>query len=254
VFLTSVTTVAKGLVQLGKVPAGRLDYYVHGRYIDAVVLLLAALGLPELLDRERRAAATRVLLAAVGIIVVTGLVTVLTIPAGLTGFLGPAIAGVYELPFVSAFSIARWSIVAGLAILLVALATRVRRRLSVAVVGALLVLMCWSASARAIQDHHDFARFALFRHVPAAADGRDKVVVAADALQQRRYRLGSFSQEYVLTAKGWEFEFADASSGALVDLDDPRAGVLVLLRHEPVDLSKWKRAGSWGEVDVWVRV
>jgi hypothetical protein len=122
-----------------------------------------------------------------------------------------------------------------------------------AIVALLFVLLCWSASARAIQDHHDFARFALFRHVPSPAGERDRVVVAADALVQRRFRLGSFSQEYVLTAKGWTFEFPTARSDQLKDLDDPETGVLVLLRGEPVDLTRWRHAGTWSEVDVWVR-
>jgi len=253
IVLTSVTTVAKGLVQLGRVPAGRLDYYVHGRYIDAVIALLAALGLAEVLDPARRRWAGLVLLGAVGALVVTAAVTIAAIPGNLTGYLGPAIGGVYELPFVSAFSLVRWSIIAGIGMLLIVLATRLRRPLGMAIVALLFVLLCWSASARAIQDHHDFARFALFRHVPSPAGERDRVVVAADALVQRRFRLGSFSQEYVLTAKGWTFEFPTARSDQLKDLDDPETGVLVLLRGEPVDLTRWRHAGTWSEVDVWVR-
>jgi hypothetical protein len=251
VALTSITTMTTGVIQRGDRPRGRLDYFVHGRYLDGVVVVLAAIGLAQLMSPDSRTHFVRRFALVVGAMFALGAVVVRMVPTGIHGFLGPSIAGVYALPVVHGFNVVGWSAVSAIGFATLLLATRTRPALSLALCGVLFATVSWSAAARAVQDHR-WARKALYEEVSYPVGQRDTVVVAADAAQQPRYRLASFAQEFVLTARGWDFEFSPLESDQLPSAVGPAAGVMVLARDQAVDESAWRLAGQWDHVRVWV--
>ncbi len=252
VVVVSVATVAKGVVQRDDRPVGRLDYFVHGRYIDAVVVVLSVLGLGQLLAATDRSRIRRRAMRVLAVMWALAAVVQITLPQAISGFLGPAIAGVYSLPFVSGFDIVRWTAVATVGLLLITVAARSRAVLLVTVVGVLLAGAC-GASAKAVGDHGRWARSGLYAGVPPAAGARTTVAIASDVAANRRYGLASFTQMYVLTNLGWRFELSPLPSVLLPVVAGPDVGVLVLARNQPVDEARWQSTGHQGVARVWVR-
>jgi hypothetical protein len=249
----SVAIVANGIIQRGGRPIGRLDYYVHGRYVDGVVLILAAVGLAHLLSADGR----RRLIPAGALIVAAFLaltaVVLWQLPSGIHGFLGPSIAGVYFFPFVHGFVIVIWTLVAAGAFAAIVALTRLRSARSVVLITALLAAASFGASANAIRDHQQWARRPLYALVPPPSAGRDTVLVAADVAEEHSYRLYAFIQAYVLTGRGWRFELSNLDSASLSAAPGPRTGVIVVLRSQPVRAPAWGMAGEEAEAAVWFR-
>jgi hypothetical protein len=253
VVAASVAIVANGIIQRRGRPLGRLDYYFHGRYVDGVVLVLAAIGLSCLLTEDGRRLAPRLALLVAGSFAVLTAFVVGQLPARVHGFFGPSIAGVYFVPFVHGLHLLFWSVLAMAIFAAIVVLTRVRSAVSLAVIAALLGFASWGAASNAVRDHGYWARLPLYAAVPAPSAARDRVVIAADVAARRSYGLYAFTQAYALTGKGWTVEFSSLDSAALAADPGRRTGVIVVLRSQPVRDPDWGVAGQEVGASVWFR-
>jgi hypothetical protein len=254
-FATSVATIASGIyrpVAMGRPVRG--DYFIHGRYIECIVVVLAGLGVGSMLsERPRRALRREGLLVGVSMAVLAFAVWA-SIPDKRNATFDPAIAGVAYFPWTSEeFDIMRWTLVAlvGTAVLFVA--SRLPSAWPVVILIALFGVGALWASDGASYEHERWLMQPLHADVPLPSADHDAVVVASDIARAGAYRLASLVQEYTLATRGWRFEFTPYSSGELHALDPPQAGVLVLVKEQPVNGSEWRLAGELGPTRVWVR-
>jgi hypothetical protein len=146
-----------------------------------------------------------------------------------------------------------WSIVSGVAFIAVVGASRLPSRWSVLALAVLFGGASIGASSMAMELHDRWVMEVQDVVVPAPSPGRDVVVVAEDVERADAYQYGSMVQEYVLTADGWSFDFTPLPSAELQQRSPEAAGVMVLVRDQPVDEDLWRLAGEIREAPVWVR-
>ena len=255
VFATSAATLASGTHEaLARGEPVRVDYLAYGRYIDPVVMVLAALGVATLFALGDAGAVRRSVAAVVTTFaVLTGLVWVMLPDDRIPPF-EPNIAGVIYLPLTgNDFDVVMWSIVSGVAFMAVVGASRLPGRWSVLALAGLFGAASIGASSMAMEVHDRWVTEVQDVVVPAPRPGHDVVVVARDAERADAYQYGSMVQEYVLTADGWSFDFTPVPSAELQQRSPEVAGAMVLVREQPVDEHVWRLAGEIREARVWVR-
>jgi hypothetical protein len=255
VFVTSAATLASGTYErLPEAEPVRVDYLAYGRYIDPVVMVLAALGAAAVFSRRDPSGVRRSVAAVlVGLSALAGLVWVM-LPDDRRPPFEPNIAGVVYLPLAGTdFDVVRWSIVSVAAFLGVVGASRLPGRWSVLALTVLFGVASMSASSMAVEVHDRWVTEVLPVDVSTPSPGRDVVVVAEDVERADAYQYASMVQEYVLTARGWSFDFTGLSSAELEQRSPDAAGVMVLAREQSVDEDRWRLAGEIREARVWVR-
>jgi hypothetical protein len=255
VFTTSAATLASGTYEtVARGEPVRADYLVYGRYIDPVVMVLAALGVAALFARRDSGAVKRSVGAVLATYAALAGVVWLMLPDDRLPPFEPNIAGVIYLPLAGTdFDVVMWSIVSALAFIAVVGVSRLPGRWSVVLLAVLYGGASIGASSMAMEVHDRWVRELGQVDVPAPRPGRDVVVVAEDVEQARAYQYASMVQEYVLTAQGWTFDFTSLSSAELQERSPEAAGVMVLLGDRPVDEVRWRLAGQIREARVWVR-
>jgi hypothetical protein len=255
VFTTSAATLASGIQEkLARGEPVRADYLVYGRYIDPVVMVLAALGVAALFaNRDAGARRRSVVTVLATFATLAGLVWVMLPDDRLPPF-EPNIAGVIYLPLtLTDFDIVMWSIVTGLAFVAVVGVSQLPGRWSVLALAVLFGGASIGASSMAMEIHDRWVKELRHVDVPTPGPGRDVVVVAEDVARARAYQFASMVQEYVLTAQGWNIDFTPLSSAELQQYNPETAGLMVLLREQPVDQERWRPVGQIREAQVWVR-
>jgi hypothetical protein len=254
VFVTSAATLASGTYErLSEAEPVRVDYLAYGRYIDPVVMMLAALGAAALFARRDTSGVRRSVAAVlVGLSALAGLVWVM-LPDDRRPPFEPNIAGVVYLTAGTDFDVVRWSILSAAAFLAVVGASRLPGRWSVLALAVLFGAASIGASSMVVEVHDRWVREVLSVDVSTPGPGRDVVVVAEDVERADAYQYASMVQEYVLTARGWSFDFTGLSSAELEQRSPEAAGVMVLEREQQVDEDRWRLAGEIREARVWVR-
>jgi hypothetical protein len=255
VFTTSAATLASGTYQ--NLPQGELvraDYLAYGRYIDPVVMVLAALGVASLFARRDPAAVGRSVAAVLASLAALAGLVWLMLPDDRLPPFEPNIAGVVYLPLAGTdFDVVRWSLVSAGAFMAVVGASRLPGRWPVLGLAALFGAASLGASSMAVEVHDRWVTEVLPVDVSTPGLGRDVIVVAQDVERARAYQYASMVQTYVLTADGWSFDFTGLSSAELQRRTPAAAGVMVLAREQPVDEDRWRLAGEIREAAVWVR-
>jgi hypothetical protein len=232
----------------------RYDHLVYGRYLEPVTLVLAALGLAELLRTRSSSSLVRVALVGAAVTVALGGVVRWSrqrwdlLPA-----LDATIPGVAVLPFDRpGLDVLRWTAMSVL-LMTVLVAARTVSRTALAVVVVVLLLAGSLATATMARDiHRQWDSSVLYADFPDPSPQARRAVVAADVATAPGYQFPVFGQQYVLNAQGWDFEFSELDSAALVE-DLPRdAGLLALEWDVEPPGEGWVRAAAVGPVQIWL--
>jgi hypothetical protein len=232
----------------------RYDHLVYGRYLEPVTLVLAALGLTELLRPRSGSSLVRLGLAGVAVTVaLAGVVRWSRERWDLLPALDATIPGVAVLPFDRpGLDVLRWT---AMSVLLTAVlvAARAVNRTALAVVAMALLLagtLATSVMARGI--HRQWDSSVLYADFPDAPPQAPRAVVAADVATAPGYQYPVFGQQYVLNAQGWDFEFSELDSAALVEDLPEDVGLLALEWDAEPPGEGWVRAAAVGPVQIWL--
>ena len=205
VFTTSAATLASGIHEkLARGEPVRADYLVYGRYIDPVVMVLAALGVAALFANRDAGARRRSVVTVLATFAACGPRGVMLPDDRLPPY-EPNIAGVIYLPLTgNDFDIVMWSIVTGWPSLLWSASP------GCPAAGRCLRSRCCSAARRS-------ASSMAMEYTTAGSKSCSTSTCRHQARARRRrggrgrgssaYQFASMVQEYVLTAQGWNIDF-----------------------------------------------
>jgi hypothetical protein len=246
---------AAGFAQVRDIAAPRWDHLVYGRYEDAVVLLLTAIGAAGLLALARRHGALRFQLAA-AVLAIGCAALIAARAAGLE--LSPAldvnIAGVAILPGdATRLHLARWTAWGVLLMVVLGILARAGRRPIAVGCAALLVAGSIAATGVSIGFHRGYTAEPMYAGVGPAPAGAPVAMVARDAALDPSVRLSVFVQEAVLAPQGWRFDFSPSPSSAVAAEPGPRTSLLLLVRGDRPDGPGWRMASSFSGVAMWLR-
>lgn len=242
--------------------AVRWDHVVHGRYLDAVAVVLAVFGVVALLDVARARSAVRVhIVAIVSMVVAAATVQLLHGHRELADSLDLSIAGVAAVwPSGDGLSLLMWTlwpVVVATAFSLAATRRNGERR-STAVCSVLAVwLLVGALGAAALVTglHRDRSQPDLAGPVGAPPAGGDLLVVAEDVESLPRWRLGVLAQQRDLTDLGWQVAFDRVDSDELVAGErlDAVEGVVLVEDADPPAGDGWRAVADFGGATIWRR-
>lgn len=242
--------------------AVRWDHVVHGRYLDAVAVVLAVFGVVALLDVARARSAVRVqIVAIVSMVVTAATVQLLHGHRELADSLDLSIAGVAAVwPGGDGLSLLVWTlwpVAVATAFSVAATRTSPERR-STAVCSVLavwLVVGALGAAALVTGLHRDRSQPDLAGPVGAPRAGGDLLVVADDVEVLPRWRLGVMAQQRDLTDLGWQVEFDRGDSDELVTAErlDGVEGVVLVEDADPPTGDGWRAIADFGGATIWRR-
>jgi hypothetical protein len=254
VYATSVLWIAPAILDPAPPPwfRGRWDHLVHGRYLDAVAVTLAAFGAAALASRRNDASRRVLALSMVAIVVLFGAIVALEAWADptLEDLNAGSIPGVSGFPVGAQAHLARWSavgVVIGGILLLVSQRGRLATFCAVAVV---MTLCAVSGSRLAVQRMQRFDSSALYAGVPASPTPQ-RALVAADAMDSTAFRYGFPVQQFVLAPSNWSFEISALESHELASGLPSDAGLTVMW-WDATPEGSWCLVGEYGRLRIWV--
>lgn len=242
--------------------AVRWDHVVHGRYLDAVAVVLAVFGVVALLDVARARSAVRVqIVAIVSMVVAAATVQLLHGHRELADSLDLSIAGVAAVwPWGNGLSLQAWTLwpVAVATALSVAATRTSQERRSTAVCSVLavwLVVGALGAAALVTGLHRDRSQPDLAGPIGAPRVSGDLMVIADDVESLPRWRLGVMAQQRDLTDLGWEVAFDRGDSDELVTGErlDTVEGVVLVEDAAPPAGDGWRAVTNFGGATIWRR-
>lgn len=229
--------------------APRWDHMIYGRYNDAVVVVLSALGVLWCWTTAGRARAVRPFaVAALAAVAAAAAVARAMSLADLDPSFPPNFAGLSALPVARMDpDLLAWTVAGVVVIALVGAAARSGRR------GIAIVVATWSI-AGAIAGTSDAVRMHRYDLAVDVADrlGSTGVVeVSTDAADLPALRMAIFATQYELLSTGWTTRFGDRDSAAVAASTDADA---VLLRAGVVPSDPdFVRVADYGDVTAWER-
>lgn len=262
VYVTSVGVMASGIHRAdGSVGSGlrtiRWDHHVYGRYVDAVVVVLAVVGLVRCWRSAGRGglrspfvAAGLALLGAAALAVrFAGTDAVGLIPYTVGGL--SALTGDTDTPLTLV-----WGTIAAVAALAIGWAARRGRTQLVAVVATILVLGSLSAARIAVQVQDQRVSAPGTVAALGAPSSGARLVVAADAAALPALRVGVFPLQFQALHEGWRTELSPLDSAELLTLSGgrpPATDVLVVVEGMPSPGRGWQRAATLEGAELWRR-
>jgi hypothetical protein len=244
VFITSSLFIASG-VQRGNFRYTRADYVVHGRYIDAVIGVLAVFGvvlLWELRDRVWPAFAALGTLAALALLIERQRGDV-----GTDVVFGPAIAGVASLPFDRpGLDLPTWTLLGLFGGTIIIVAAGARRT-----AGLIAILLVFAtAASMAVSDariqHRSWDYSALYEPV-GEPESTGEIEVPVSTARIPGYQLPVTGQQYMLSDAGWRFEFVDRTSAEVAAQPSASAEIIVVQVGD-VEPPGWELISTFGPV------
>jgi hypothetical protein len=232
----------------------RWDHMIYGRYNDAVIVVLSALGVLWCWNAAGRARAVRpfavaaVAATVAAAVVAAAMASAAMASADLDPSFPPNFAGLSALPVARMDpDLLAWTVAALVVIALMGAAARSGRR------GIAIVVATW-AVAGAVAGTSDAVRMHRYDLAVDVADrlGDPGVLeVAADAADLPALRMAVFATQYELLSAGWTTRFASSDSPALSGSTDADA---VLLRAGVVPSDPdFVRIADYGDVTAWER-
>jgi hypothetical protein len=240
VYVTSVGVMASGIHRAdGAAGSGlrtiRWDHHFYGRYVDAVVLVLAVIGLVHCWRcagrRPLRSPFVAAALCAVGgaaiAVRLAGTDAVDLKPYTVGGL--SALTGASPEPHVLV-----WSVVGAAAAVVLGVAARRGRSTFVAAAGVLVLLGSFGALRVASQVQRDLSAPDLVAAVGPAPEGGGTLLVASDAAQLEYLRVGVFPLQYQFLHEGWRPALSADDSTELVASVESVEGPTVLVLTDGV--------------------
>jgi hypothetical protein len=244
VFMTSSFFIASGVLR-GNFRYSRADYVVYGRYIDAVIGVLAVFGvvlLWELRDRVWPALAALATLAPLALLIERQRGQL-----GTDVVFGPVIAGVASLPFDRpGLDLPTWTLLGLFGGTIIIVAAGARR--PTGLVATLLVFA--TAGSMAVSDariqHRSWDYSALYETV-GEPESTGEIEVPLETVRIPAYQFTVTGQQYMLSDAGWRFEFVDRPSAEVAAQPSASAEIIVV-QHGDVEPPGWELISTFGPV------
>ena len=230
----------------------RYDHLFYGRYNDAVIAVLSAIGLLAVSKFAlQRAAlsltATTAAVSTVLAVVVRWRVTHIELSESFP----PTIAGLAVLSGAgTGLHVLRWSAISIVICMLWGIACYFSRSALLGLVLAAVVLGSMSATRNAIEMHQSYQYNAAFEPLLTTTDSPKQAVVSSDAANLSGYSYLLTAQQYELADNGWIFTVSEQDSAELAANPDSTSDLLVLAPGF-LPTGNWQSPSFVGPVAFW---
>lgn len=262
VYVTSIGVMASGIHRAdGAAGTGlrtiRWDHHFYGRYVDAVVLVLAVVGMVHCWRCAGRRPLRSPFVAAALCVVGGAAIALRLAGTDAIGLKPYTVGGLSALTGATAQPrVLVWSVVGAAAAAVLGIAARRGRAAFVATAAVLVLMGSFGALRVASQLQHDLSAPDLVAAVGPAPDGGGTLLVARDAAQLAYLRVGVFPLQYQFLHEGWRTTLSADDSVELVGSADAGDEPVVLVLTDGVDppdgfvpLAEFEGAELWARPD-----
>jgi len=208
----------------------RYDHLFYGRYNDAVIAVLSAIGLLALSKFALQRAALSLTATTAAVTTVLAVVVRWRVThIDLSESFPPTSAGLAVLSGAgTGLHVLRWSVISIVICMLLGIACYFSRSALLGLVLAAVVLGSVSATRNAIEMHQSYQYSDAFEPFLTSSTSPKQAVVSSDAASLSGYSYLLTGQQYQLVDSGWTFTVSDKNSAELAAKPDLGTELLVL--------------------------